>query len=72
MIKEHNGYVFKIKYNFFSTSICYRFKMYKKRKFWFPKHVWTQNIYHDEVGSRLSDKFDFVIDCYYKELNRWE
>lgn len=72
MKKTYKGFIVKVEFWGDSITPIYRFRLYKPRKFLPSKLVWTQTIHRSDIKGALSSKFDFVIESYLKELDRWK
>jgi hypothetical protein len=70
MKSEYKGYIIKTSFWGDSTTPMYKYRLYRKRRYWFPKLVWSQSLHRKEVPI-ISHKYDYVIGCYQRELQRW-
>jgi hypothetical protein len=70
--KKYKGYIIKV--NFWGDSITpmYKYKLYKPRKYWFPKLLWTQDFHRRELkGDKISNQFCDIIEEYERSIRRW-
>jgi hypothetical protein len=71
MKTEYKGFIIKVSQWGDSITPMYKFKLYRKRKRWFPKLVWSQSLHRKEMTDKVHHRFDYIIDCYQEELERW-
>lgn len=71
MKKEHKGFIIRVSFWGDSITPMYKFRLYKPKKYWFDKLIWTESIHRDDISGKLSDEFDNVIGNYYSMLKRW-
>jgi len=72
MKEEYKGFIIKVSFWGDSITPMYKYKLYKPRKYWFPKCIWTEDIHRKDVIGKLSNGFDTVISNYQDELDRWK
>lgn len=71
MKKKHKGYIIKVIFWGDSITPMYKYKLYKPRKYWFPKLLWVEDVHRNRIGSKISNKFDWLIEQYKLALERW-
>ena len=67
---EHRDYFIKIDFVGDSITPVYRFRLHKEKRFWFPKVLWEETIFREDIKN-YKISCDKVIDNYEKNKARW-
>lgn len=71
MSEYYKGFIIKVNFWGDSTTPMYRYRLYKRRKFWFPELVYSKSYHKSELGKRISNKYDSVIEEYLISQELW-
>ena len=69
---KYKEYIIKVTTWGDSITPMYRYRLIQPRKWWFGSVLWIEDVHRNSVGNKVSNRFDWLIEQYEREVRRWE